>query len=70
MPTFANCKLIALLFAVRRMGAKKDVKGRKALIGGGLMGSAFRVARSMANVPRPFLATSSKQISFTAYLSI
>ena len=36
----------------------------------GLMGSAFRVARSMANVPRPFLATSSKQISFTAYLSI
>ncbi|MFS3135631.1 hypothetical protein ACLRDC_09640 [Gluconacetobacter sacchari] len=34
MPTFANCKLIARLFVVRRTGAKKDLKGRKALIGG------------------------------------
>ena len=26
---FANCKLIARLFAVRRRAAKKDLKGRR-----------------------------------------
>ncbi len=45
MPIFAICKLFNELFAVRRTGAKKDLKGRKRRRGG-LMRSALSGASS------------------------